>query len=425
MRRAHDEIALRVHIDDHGRIAAGAAVFRCCHERAAAVAHRRQRIAQGSCLRDRLREVAGEKRVQQRTKPGHAIGWRLKTRERIRRRVGARSDPGHQRHVDLWNARWRRVLRGRGSCCEQHKRQGKERAASEGAGGRRAAARARMTPGSDVRGEIHLQLIATVGGWNTRSRFQQYHGPRIPSSCQARLGARVSGRLFGRASIVIRARSDGRKLVQTSPLSPTRISEERIVADQYQAADAQVRDMQNRPKDEVANTLDEFPDDVHTDPGEPAAAQAPAPAAAAASQWRVALSLLRLREQVNAKFPGRSKDSDGTIGDQNHCPGSSDHCPNISDGGVGVVTAMDITHDPAHGLDAGAVAETLRLGRDPRIKYIISNRRIANFQALDGQPAFAWRPYNGPNPHNKHFHLSVRSGKTGPSGYDTTTTWNI
>jgi hypothetical protein len=183
----------------------------------------------------------------------------------------------------------------------------------------------------------------------------------------------------------------------------------------------QVRDISDRPADEVAKTLDEY-SDLHGDPDQPPSAAPPGPPAA---QWRVAESLRKLRDQVNAKFPGRKKDSDGTIGDVNHCPGSSDHCPNITEGGVGVVTAMDITHDPAHGLDAGAVAETLRLGQDPRIKYIISNRRIANFQALGGQPPFAWRPYTGANPHDKHFHISVRPTKTGPSGYDTTTDWSI
>jgi hypothetical protein len=182
--------------------------------------------------------------------------------------------------------------------------------------------------------------------------------------------------------------------------------------------------MNDRPEDELAKSLDEYPGDVHSDPDDVSIAAAPEEAAAAA-QWRVAASLLRLRAQINAKFPQRKKDSDGTIGDTNHCPGSSDHCPNIIDAGVGVVTGMDTTHDPAHGLDAGAFAEMLRLGQDPRIKYIISNRRIANFQPLDGKPAFAWRPYNGDNPHNKHFHLSVKPGKTGPGGYDTATDWDI
>jgi hypothetical protein len=187
-------------------------------------------------------------------------------------------------------------------------------------------------------------------------------------------------------------------------------------------AETEVRDINDRPEDEVAKGLNEkeFEGDLHGDPSVPAAPPPPGPPPA---QWRVAESLLKLRTQVNAKFPNRKKDSDGTIGDLNHCPGSSDHCPNILDGGIGIVTAMDITHDPAHGLDAGVVAEKLRVGQDPRIKYIISNRRIANFQPLDGQPAFAWRPYTGANPHDKHFHISVRSGKTGASGYDTTTDW--
>jgi hypothetical protein len=196
------------------------------------------------------------------------------------------------------------------------------------------------------------------------------------------------------------------------------------MANSEQPAGARVRDLSDRPDDEVAKSLNDYLD-LHGDPDEPSAQLSEAPPAALAAQWRVAAALLKLRDQVNAKFPGRSKASDGTIGDLAHCPGSSDHCPNITDGGVGVVTAMDITHDPAHGLDAGAVAETLRLSQDPRIKYIISNGRIANFQALDGKPPFAWRPYTGANPHTKHFHISVRPGKTGPSGYDTTTNWSI
>jgi hypothetical protein len=187
-------------------------------------------------------------------------------------------------------------------------------------------------------------------------------------------------------------------------------------------ANEELHSIKDRPADEVAKTLDEYPSDLHNDPDDMPSASV-AEEAAAATEWRVAKSLLKLRDQINAKVPGRKKDSDGTIGDTAHCPGSSDHCPNISDGGVGVVTGMDITHDPAHGLVAGEVADELRLSHDPRIKYIISNRRIANFQALDGQPAFAWRPYTGQNPHDKHFHISVKPGKTGPDGYDNTSNW--
>jgi hypothetical protein len=49
----------------------------------------------------------------------------------------------------------------------------------------------------------------------------------------------------------------------------------------------------------------------------------------------------------------------------------SDHNPD----GEGVVRALDITLIP-HGLDSYKLAETLRIARDPRIKYVISNQKI-------------------------------------------------
>jgi hypothetical protein len=144
--------------------------------------------------------------------------------------------------------------------------------------------------------------------------------------------------------------------------------------------------------------------------------------AAAPIPWRIAKSLLALREQVNQKAPGRSKVSDGTIGDAAHASRSSDHNPWVTDGNVGVVTALDITHDPAHGCDAGALAEAIRGSRDSRVKYIIWNRRISNPLPLDGQPPWAWRPYKGTNPHNKHCHISVKPEK---SSYDSVASWTI
>ena len=65
--------------------------------------------------------------------------------------------------------------------------------------------------------------------------------------------------------------------------------------------------------------------------------------------WRVAKSLLLLRNQVNRKAPNRSKVSDGTIGDKAHQSQNSDHNAWVKDGSVGVVTALDITHDPTDG----------------------------------------------------------------------------
>ena len=62
--------------------------------------------------------------------------------------------------------------------------------------------------------------------------------------------------------------------------------------------------------------------------------------------WRVAQSLIRLRDQINLAAPTRSKASDGTIGDAAHATRDSDHNPWVKEGALGIVTAMDITHAP-------------------------------------------------------------------------------
>ncbi len=134
--------------------------------------------------------------------------------------------------------------------------------------------------------------------------------------------------------------------------------------------------------------------------------------------WRVAKSLEVLRDQMNAAHRRRRKENDGTIGDAAHQARTSDHNPWVRDGAVGVVTALDITHDPAHGVDTYAMAETLRLNRDRRIKYVISNRRIFSSQVH----AWEWWPYAGPNPHDGHVHISVLSDK---ALYDDRTPWNL
>ncbi|MDP8993787.1 MAG: hypothetical protein M3N07_02210 [Pseudomonadota bacterium] len=140
------------------------------------------------------------------------------------------------------------------------------------------------------------------------------------------------------------------------------------------------------------------------------------------AQWRVAESLETLRKQINKAAPGRSKISDGGIGDGAHRGRNSDHNPWVSDGAKGVVTARDFTHDPKGGCDAGRLAEVLRQSKDPRIKYIISNKRIASSAPKGSVPAWTWRAYTGKNPHTKHVHLSVKSDK---AHYDSTAPWKI
>lgn len=114
---------------------------------------------------------------------------------------------------------------------------------------------------------------------------------------------------------------------------------------------------------------------------------------------------------ANKAWPGRNHASDGTLGDAAHQKRKSDH--NTGD-------AVDITNDPAHGADGNKIAAWAI--RDPRVKYVIWNRRIYN----TARPG--WRPYHGANPHNHHVHISLKraaradtspwgwtSGKAAPS----------
>lgn len=140
------------------------------------------------------------------------------------------------------------------------------------------------------------------------------------------------------------------------------------------------------------------------------------------SDWRSAKSLKQLQSQVNQAFPNRKKSSDGMIGNGAHCPGTSDHCANIVDGGVGVVTAFDITHDPDNGCDMRKVTAAVTASRDVRIKYIIYDRKICSSYAHGGAAAWTWRPYSGSNPHTKHAHFSVVSEK---AMYDDIGPWTI
>jgi hypothetical protein len=112
--------------------------------------------------------------------------------------------------------------------------------------------------------------------------------------------------------------------------------------------------------------------------------------------WRLVRSLEMLRNQINAAAPNRNKRNDGTIGDAAHSARTSDHNAESD----GTVDAIDITHDPAHGVDCHKIAKALVDSRDPRIKYLIWNRHICSSTVAP----WTWRPSNG---HTEHIHISV------------------
>jgi lysozyme family protein len=165
--------------------------------------------------------------------------------------------------------------------------------------------------------------------------------------------------------------------------------------------------------------------DPHTDPQAPNEPLMPSSEDAlleTVGKWRTANALIALKRQIDAAFPGRDTSSDGTLGDLRHQKTVSDHNPHVIDGGIGVVTALDVTHDPAHGCDAGKLVAALYAARDPRIKYIIWNRRIANSSSIGGAPAWAWRAYTGTSPHDRHCHISVKASR---EFYDDASAWPL
>ncbi|MGY3278108.1 peptidoglycan-binding domain-containing protein [Bradyrhizobium sp. S3.7.6] len=131
--------------------------------------------------------------------------------------------------------------------------------------------------------------------------------------------------------------------------------------------------------------------------------------------WRLALGLVTLREQVNKVWPNRSKESDGSIGDEHHSARLSDHNPDEH----GIVHAIDITHDPKGGFDSYAFADMILRKQDARLRYVISNRRIGS--GPQGPQPGVWRHYSGANAHDHHCHISINYGSLA----DQTEPWDI
>jgi hypothetical protein len=107
-----------------------------------------------------------------------------------------------------------------------------------------------------------------------------------------------------------------------------------------------------------------------------------------------AIAVLR---QATAISPSRKKASDGLLPSKAHINQS----PN-SDHNTGF--AVDLTHDPKHGIDCFDIFEKLK--EDARVKYLIFQGKIwSKERAKQGN-----RVYSGSNPHNKHLHISINDG---------------
>ena len=104
-----------------------------------------------------------------------------------------------------------------------------------------------------------------------------------------------------------------------------------------------------------------------------------------------AIAVLR---QATAISPLRLKASDGLLPSNAHLKQSP-----TSDHNTGL--AVDLTHDPKHGIDCADIFEKLK--EDKRVKYLIFKGKIWSRE----KSKLGNRRYTGSNPHNKHLHISI------------------
>lgn len=134
------------------------------------------------------------------------------------------------------------------------------------------------------------------------------------------------------------------------------------------------------------------------------------------ASWHLAPSLAKLRDEVDERWPRRSKVSDGTIGDAAHSARTSQHNPNDDPRDSipnGAVTAIDITSTNTALRDAVLKAA---IG-NARVWYVINRGKIWS-------RTYDWRErdYDGSNPHTNHIHISLeQNGKA----YADTSSWGI
>lgn len=112
--------------------------------------------------------------------------------------------------------------------------------------------------------------------------------------------------------------------------------------------------------------------------------------------------------QATIRWPGRSTASDGT------CPSYQHHQQNAASDHEAdpylnfYSCAFDLTHDPAHGVDAhGHIADMIVARRDVRVKYLIRHIRPSYDEICGPNTGWVWRNA-GQNQHASHLHVSLK-----------------
>lgn len=104
-----------------------------------------------------------------------------------------------------------------------------------------------------------------------------------------------------------------------------------------------------------------------------------------------------LLADASARWPNRRRGSDGICASAQHSIQNPTSSHETGD-------AVDLTHDPANGVDCGRLSREII--NDPRVSYVIFNRQIWS----RSNPT--WRPYptnpnRRANPHTTHMHVDL------------------
>lgn len=122
-------------------------------------------------------------------------------------------------------------------------------------------------------------------------------------------------------------------------------------------------------------------------------------------QWRTSAATNSLMDEIEARYPTRHP-ADGTVASERHDEVNpfSDHRP-FPYTGPGVVNAVDAGEtDEGEGEE---LFQALRASQDPRIRYVIHERRLfSSYTSSTGVPPWTVRPYGGAG-HLDHVHTSV------------------
>lgn len=122
-------------------------------------------------------------------------------------------------------------------------------------------------------------------------------------------------------------------------------------------------------------------------------------------EWFAAPAIVKLNQEIQARWPGRDTTSDGVLGDSSHQARKSDHNPAWDEPepftGIVRATDRDVDRWPAYEV-RDFIISRCRSGAEKRLWYVINDRTIWSH-------TYGWmpRPYDGDNPHTGHIHFSL------------------